>query len=67
MFVAPENQMLAPTGATSVKAAVESDRTLGGVVESLRVTQCSGYQTYTLPGDRQVLGAEWTVEIHAAG
>lgn len=57
---------LAPSGGYSIKAAIESDRTLGGVVSNLRVTQVSGYRVYA--DDRGAnLGAEWTVEIYASG
>jgi len=60
--------MLAPTGSTSVKAAVESDTTLGGKCDDLRVTQATGYKIYSLQGQAAaVLGAEWTVEIVAVG
>lgn len=58
------DKMLEPTGATSVKAAVESDATLAGVVEHLTVTEATGYRVYALEGARgPVLGCEWTVEI----
>jgi len=54
---------LAPTGSTSIRAALESDRTLGGKVQNVQVTRVSGY---TLFGDTPpVLGAEWTVEVWA--
>lgn len=60
--------MLAPTGANSVKAAVEADRTLGGKCDDLRVARATGYQVYSLAGQQgAVLGCEWTVEIIATG
>ena len=56
---------LAPSGATSIRSAIESDRTLGGVVQNLVVSAASGY---TLFGDTPpVLGAEWTVDIWCSG
>jgi hypothetical protein len=55
--------MLASTGATSVKTALETDRTLAGAASDLRVTSCSGYQIYGADGPSPVLGAEWTVEV----
>ena len=62
------DQMLAPTGATSVKAAVEADRTLGGKCSDLRVVSASGYKVYALAGQQgAVLGCEWTVQIIAIG
>ena len=61
------DKMLERSGATSVKAAIEADRTLGGKVSDLRVIKASGYRTYELhvQGVRTppVLGCEWTVEI----
>lgn len=56
---------LAPSGGTSVKAAVESDITLGGVVASARVARSSGYRMYDIPGSGQVLGAEFFVDVQA--
>lgn len=59
---------LAPTGATSVKAAIEADRTLGGKCDDLRVTTATGYKVYQLAGQTgAVLGAEWSVTIMAIG
>lgn len=57
---------LAPSGSTSVRAAIESDRTLGGVVHALEVTRASGYVLYA-DAQPPVLGAEWTVDIYASG
>lgn len=57
---------LAPSGSTSIKAALESDRTLGGVVQNLRVTQVSGYILQEEAGIPN-LTAEWTVEVYATG
>ncbi|MBX5461640.1 MAG: hypothetical protein IRZ28_11190 [Steroidobacteraceae bacterium] len=59
--------MLAPSGPRSVKAALESDCTLGGKVDDLRVTRCSGYRLYGRDGGPSVLGAEWQVEVLVAG
>ena len=55
---------LAGSGATSVKAAVEADQTLGGVVTAARVSRSSGYREYDLSnrGDR-TLGAEFFVDV----
>ncbi len=47
-----------------VKAAAESDRTLGGLVSSLAVTKCSGYRTYKRADGQMLLGAEWTVSVY---
>jgi hypothetical protein len=58
---------LAPSGAQSVKAAIESDKTLGGLVQDVRVVSCDGYRAYTFDGRAAVLGAEWHVEVLATG
>jgi hypothetical protein len=58
------DELLAPSGARSVKAAIEGDKTLGGVVDDLRVSEAQNYGVYELVGARgPVLGCEWTVEI----
>ncbi|MDP8930466.1 MAG: hypothetical protein M3O70_18335 [Actinomycetota bacterium] len=54
---------LAPFGPTSVRAAVEADPTLGGIVDSLAVTGMTGYRTYIMEANVLYLGAELTVEI----
>ena len=65
------DQLIAATGSFSVKHAVESDKTLGGIVDDLRVTRCTGYQVYDSPAHlkayvaSQLIGAQWTVEIYA--
>lgn len=59
------DQHVDPTGALSVKAAVEGDRTLGGVVGDAVVTACTGYQEYAREGAPSVLACTWTVEIRA--
>lgn len=61
------DKWLAPTGATSVKAAVESDITLGGLSVAARVARVSGYRIYPLPNSGATLGAEWFVAIHNPG
>lgn len=52
--------------AASVKSAIEEDPTLGGVVMSTRVVRAADYGAYTV-GGLTLLGAEWTVEVLAAG
>lgn len=59
--------MIASSGASSIKAAVESDRTLGGAVDDLRVTRCTGYRVFAREGGAGVLGAEWEVQVIARG
>lgn len=59
--------MLNPSGAFSVKAAVEADVTLGATVDDVRVESCTGYRTYEMADGSHVLGAEWRVHVLAAG
>lgn len=60
---------LASTGTSSVKAALESDPTLGGTVNRARVERTGPIRTYTpisSPGST-FFGAEWTLRCHAPG
>lgn len=52
-------------GADSVQHAVETDKTLGGRVDDLRVTHLTGHREFPL-GSQRVYGAEWTVQIELA-
>jgi hypothetical protein len=61
------DRMLASSGSESVKAAVESNPSLSGVIEDLRVINASGYRQYLREGASAVLGAEWEVEVLAIG
>ena len=59
---------LASTGAESVKAALEVDRTLGGVVSDARVVAMAKIAVFTAEGAAtSFFGAEWTVRVLAAG
>lgn len=53
---------LDPTGAQSVKAAIEDDKTLGGTVESATVTGWSSAGEITYPS-ASYLGVDFTVEL----
>ena len=59
--------MLASAGSASVKAAIESDPTLDGACEDLLVTRCTGYRLFGREGGAALLGAEWEVQVLAAG
>jgi len=59
--------MLQSSGVLSVKAAIETDRTLGGACSSLQVIRCSGYRLISREGHGPLLGAEWIVEVLATG
>ena len=56
---------LDPSGSTSVKALVENDRTLGGKVDDLRVTQVRGHLRMESPDapNALYLCSEWTLDI----
>ncbi len=51
-------------GAGSVKAAIEADRTLGGVANTARVTEMRNYGQVSV-GDVVYLGVEFEVEVVA--
>jgi hypothetical protein len=53
-----------PSGALSVKAAIEKDKTLGGKVFDLRVQEMRNYQA-TLIGDITYLTADFVVQVIA--
>ena len=53
---------LATDGAASVKSAVEADRTLGGLVQVVRVLSADSYRTVPV-GDVTYLTAEMVVEV----
>lgn len=54
----------APTGASSIKTAVESDRTLGGNAFDCRVTQMRNYGTIVL-SENTYLAAEFDLVVQA--
>lgn len=65
----PAQQLLdslrAARGSTSVKTAIETDRTLAGVVSDLRVTRASQPRPYASQQSPVRLGCEWTVQVLA--
>lgn len=56
---------LDPTGSTSVKALIEADRTLGGLVDDLRVTSVRGHLRLSSEDapNAQYLCSEWTLDV----
>lgn len=52
------------SGAKSVRAAIEADRTLGGVVQTLIVNRAENVRMVT-QGDQYYLAVDFTVQIHA--
>lgn len=77
------DQLVMSSGATSVKAALESDKTLTkrmalpnssvttgqtAVAQDLKVENAHGYQTYVMPdGQSSVWGAKWNVLVEMSG
>lgn len=57
------DKWLSPTGATSVWSAIESDKTLGGIVANAIVTRCDGSLFFTGKGGVEYLGSTWHVQI----
>ena len=55
---------LASSGASSVKTKIESDITLGGVAQSVRVVEADNYGVYSI-NNIDYLGVEFTVEVIA--
>ena len=58
------DEFVAPTGSSSIKAAIEGDRTVGGKVNTLRVVSVSNYtmlDTLEVP----YLGVDFSVEVFA--
>jgi hypothetical protein len=53
---------LSPEGATNIWTAIESDKTLGGIVNNAIVTRCDGAQFIETPGG-EVLGTTWHIQI----
>lgn len=53
-----------PINARSLKAAIESDLTLGGVCEDLRVMGISPYRNLVTMDNRSLLVSDWTVTVY---
>lgn len=58
------DEYCAPSGDTSVKQAIESDKTLGGNAYDLRVREMRNYQQINV-GDVIYLSAEFVVQVFA--
>ena len=56
------DKFLAPVGATSLKTAIEADKTLGGACGALRVERIKGYAVYTV-GTAQYIGARLDIRV----
>ena len=56
-------RLMEDDGETSVSAALEDDQTLGGVADSVAVSDLSGFQPYVDPAGRDMVGVAWTVTV----
>ena len=54
-----------PTGASSVKAAIEGDRTLGGKVDDCQVEQVSGISSISA-NETEYLTMDFTVRVYSS-
>jgi hypothetical protein len=57
------DEMLAAEGPKSIKAALEADRTLGGLVGDIGISRHNGHRSYAVPGSEPALGSEWAVDV----
>jgi hypothetical protein len=63
------DEFLDETGDSSVKSAIESDSTLGGLVDDVIVVKTKGYQLIKNPSQPDKpprLGAEWHVDVYVS-
>ena len=59
------DRLLAPEGFESVKEAIESDKTLGSMVQDVWVSRMSSYRVVILPDQNDhVLAADWLVNVN---
>ena len=57
------DKWLSPTATLSVWAALESDQTLGGIVDNLVVLRCDGSQILQVQPGVEMLGSTWHLQI----
>jgi hypothetical protein len=57
--------LMSPSGGESVKEAIEAERTLGGIVQDVRVTRVAGYRFVADANGQQVVTVEWTVLVNS--
>lgn len=60
------DQFMAPNGAQSILAAVESDQTLGGAADNVVVRSVTG-PVLTIVNTNAYLTADWSVDVYADG
>jgi len=57
------DELIAPSGSRSVRAAIEADPTLGGVAQDTIVDRCAEYAEVALADGRVLLSATWSVRV----
>lgn len=57
------DRFLKSSGPSSMKEAIESDTTLGGLVDDLRVTRSNGHNIYRNNKNEQIIGSTWYVQV----
>lgn len=60
------NAYLKGSGSTSLKAALQADRTLGGACSTMRVRSVDGYRMFEHAGT-EYFGAELAIDVHGRG
>lgn len=58
------NEFISPDGTRSIKSAVESDRTLGGLVQTLRLRAVTSVGS-TIISEQEYMAAEFSVAVYA--
>jgi len=58
------NEYISPDGARSIKSAVESDRSLGGLVSTLRLTAMTSLGS-TIVSEQEYMAVEFSVVVYA--
>lgn len=61
------DKMLSPSGPLSVKAAIEANKTLGGLVDDTWVERVGGYRLVELPEmEQKALSVDWVVRVNSS-
>jgi len=55
--------VLCSSGASSVRAAIEADPTLGGAVGQAMVARCRNYREFATPEGAWIISATWDIDV----
>lgn len=58
-------EYLDPGSGRSIKEVIEADRTLGGLVDDIRVRACTGWRQRTVADQPAQLAASWYIDVMA--